>query len=124
MLIMSGSNNYISVDGIGYDAVEEKDCCRGCAFIYDDNNCDALLGSHGCEGIIWIKQEVQSKKEQSVKSSYDLTEITEAYREFIDNYTGSKQLPEFIKEYFERKMSPEYQEYLRLKQKYENYEQE
>ena len=130
MLIMSASENYILVDGVGYKAVKEINSCTGCAFRCDDDNyealrnCKALYDSHGCEGIIWIKQEVKPKQESSIKSSYDLTEITEAYREFIDNYTGSKELPEFIKVYFERKMQPEYQEYLRLKQKYENYEQE
>jgi hypothetical protein len=127
---MSASENYILVDGVGYKAVKEINSCTGCAFSCDGNNyealrnCKALYDYNGCEGIIWIKQEVKPEKEQPVKSLYNLAEITEAYREFIDNYTGSKELPEFIKEYFERKMQPEYQEYLRLKQKYEKYEQE
>lgn len=88
-----------------------RNSCKGCAFDHDDSQCNKAceIAKCGFNSVIWIK------KEAEVKSKYEIAQ--EVLTEF-SKQTNCHTLGEFI-EWLGNVKDPEYVEYQRLKEKFE-----
>ena len=117
----------IVIDNDIYKSVPEQyqKGCLGCVACNNSDLCYAIRNAirythtYTCRGTIWIKKEenMQDTKETTEEKRYTVEQILEA----IENVEGSL-LWSYNKEihsWLERHDSPEYQQYLELKKKFE-----
>lgn len=101
----------INIEGITYRSAPEVNSCDDCVFNYNSRLCQLTISD--CTNIIWLKVD----DAPIAAKLYSLGDYTEALEKWIDAASGTSR-DEFIKKYLERKHAPEYQTYLKLKERF------
>lgn len=90
--------------------------CAGCV-VWDTGYCDQTSQDIDCHsGVIAVPYEEEPKSDEQ---KYTVKEVLTAYSEFSGVYIDPIDI-ETVQGILKHKMDPEYQEYLRLKEKFEN----
>lgn len=91
--------------------------CIGCIANFKEV-CGEIIDLVDCKrGVIAVPYEVEAPKSDEPK--YTVKEVLTAYSEFSGVHIDSVDI-ETVQDILKHKMDPEYQEYLRLKEKFEN----